>query len=139
MKRYDSDGAPQSSKSEGAIDRARKREIERESAREGETAREDFDLDHLGGPPIQLLIFAVSASERRGNNMKELKAFYLDAKARIRPRLFYVCHVHPIAAFNRWRYNLFKMMVVQGYLAHKKKPTPLRPPYDPRHRPTVGS
>ena len=28
---------------------------------------------------------------------------------------------------------------VQGYLAHKKTPTPLRPPWDPRHRPTVGS
>ena len=27
----------------------------------------------------------------------------------------------------------------QGYLAHKKTPTPLGPPYDPRHRPTVGS
>ena len=28
---------------------------------------------------------------------------------------------------------------LQGYLAHKKKPTPLGPPYDPRHGPTVGS
>jgi len=28
---------------------------------------------------------------------------------------------------------------LQGYLAHKKTPTPLGPPYDPRHRPTVGS
>ena len=28
---------------------------------------------------------------------------------------------------------------LQGYLAHKKMPTPLGPPYDPRHRPTVGS
>jgi len=28
---------------------------------------------------------------------------------------------------------------VQGYLAHKKTPTPLGPPQDPRHRPTVGS
>ena len=26
----------------------------------------------------------------------------------------------------------------QGYLAHKKTPTPLGPPYDPRHMPTVG-
>ena len=28
---------------------------------------------------------------------------------------------------------------LQGYLAHKKMPTPLGPPTDPRHRPTVGS
>ena len=29
--------------------------------------------------------------------------------------------------------------VVQGYLAHKTPPTPLAPPQDPMHRPTVGS
>jgi hypothetical protein len=29
--------------------------------------------------------------------------------------------------------------VVQGYLAHKKPPTPLEQPYDPKHRPTVRS
>ena len=28
---------------------------------------------------------------------------------------------------------------LQGYLANKKTPTSLGPPYDPRHRPTVGS
>ena len=28
---------------------------------------------------------------------------------------------------------------IQGYLAHKKTPTPVGPPSDPRHRPTVGS
>ena len=28
---------------------------------------------------------------------------------------------------------------VQGYLAHKETLTPLGPPQDPRHRPTVGS
>ena len=28
---------------------------------------------------------------------------------------------------------------IQGYLAHKKQPPPLGPPYDPRHRATVGS
>ena len=28
---------------------------------------------------------------------------------------------------------------LQGYLAHKKTPTPLGPPQDPCHRPTVGS
>ena len=27
---------------------------------------------------------------------------------------------------------------LQGYLTHKKMPNPLGPPYDPRHRPTVG-
>ncbi|KAJ1467277.1 hypothetical protein T484DRAFT_2378551 [Baffinella frigidus] len=27
---------------------------------------------------------------------------------------------------------------VQGYLAHKKAPPSLGPPYSPRHRPTVG-
>ena len=32
-----------------------------------------------------------------------------------------------------------KMTLVQGYLVHKKTPAPLGPPYDPRHRPTVGS
>ena len=28
---------------------------------------------------------------------------------------------------------------VQGYLAYNKTPTPLGTPWDPRHRPTVGS
>ena len=28
---------------------------------------------------------------------------------------------------------------VQGYLAHKKKPTPLGPSYDPRHGPAARS
>ena len=28
---------------------------------------------------------------------------------------------------------------LQGYLAHKEMPTPLGPPLNPRHRPTVGS
>ena len=28
---------------------------------------------------------------------------------------------------------------VQGYLAHKKPPSPLGPPYEPKHGPTVGS
>jgi len=28
---------------------------------------------------------------------------------------------------------------VQGYLAHKKQPPPLGPPYVPRHSPSVGS
>ena len=28
---------------------------------------------------------------------------------------------------------------IQGYLAHEKTLTPLDPPQDPRHRPTVGS
>ena len=32
-----------------------------------------------------------------------------------------------------------RLRVVQGYLAQKKTPTPLSSPYDPRHRPTVGS
>ena len=27
----------------------------------------------------------------------------------------------------------------QGYLAHQKTPTPLGPPWDPRHKPTVWS
>ena len=30
-------------------------------------------------------------------------------------------------------------LLVQGYLAHKKTPTPLGQPYDPRHSPSVGS
>ena len=29
--------------------------------------------------------------------------------------------------------------ILQGYLAHKKTPTPLGPPKDPEHGPTVGS
>jgi len=28
---------------------------------------------------------------------------------------------------------------LQGYLAHRKTPTPLGPPLDPRHMPTIGS
>ena len=30
-------------------------------------------------------------------------------------------------------------VAIQGYLAHKKTPAPLRPLSDPRHRSTVGS
>jgi len=29
--------------------------------------------------------------------------------------------------------------LLQGYLAHKKHPSSLGPPYGPRHSPTVGS
>ena len=42
-------------------------------------------------------------------------------------------------------FGLFKVSVparrtiLQGYIAHKKLPTPLAPPKDPRHTPTVGS
>ena len=32
-----------------------------------------------------------------------------------------------------------RILPVQGYLAHKETPTPLRPPLDPRQRLTVGS
>ena len=32
-----------------------------------------------------------------------------------------------------------EMHLLQGYLAHKKHPTPLGPPQVPRHRATVGS
>ena len=28
---------------------------------------------------------------------------------------------------------------LQGYLAHKKTPLPLGPPYDPKYSPTIGS
>ena len=34
---------------------------------------------------------------------------------------------------------LAQSLSLQGYLAHKKTLTPLGPPYDPTHRPTVGS
>ena len=32
-----------------------------------------------------------------------------------------------------------QLVRTQGYLAHKKQPIPLGPPYDPRHGPTVWS
>ena len=32
-----------------------------------------------------------------------------------------------------------KLRTVQRYLAHEKSLTPLGPPWEPRHRPTVGS
>ena len=35
--------------------------------------------------------------------------------------------------------SLSRALGVQAYLAHKKTPTLLGPPWDPRHRPTVGS
>ena len=35
--------------------------------------------------------------------------------------------------------QLLSTLVLQGYLAHKKHPPSLRPPYGPRDRPTVGS
>ena len=34
--------------------------------------------------------------------------------------------------------RLFVQWSVQGYLAYKKTPTPIGPPQDPGHRPTVG-
>ena len=37
------------------------------------------------------------------------------------------------------RRKLWIRLGVQGYLAHKKTPTPLGPPQDPRQRPTEGS
>ena len=36
-------------------------------------------------------------------------------------------------------YTRFYKTRVQGYLAHKKTPTPLGLPWDPRHEPTAGS
>ena len=41
----------------------------------------------------------------------------------------------PVAGENKARQG----GLVQGYLAHKKTPTPLGTPYDPRHSPTVES
>jgi hypothetical protein len=35
--------------------------------------------------------------------------------------------------------SINSMYYVQGYLAHKKTSTPLGPPQDPRHRPSLGS
>jgi len=35
--------------------------------------------------------------------------------------------------------KVIRLLLLQGYLAHQKKPTPLGPPWDPTHRPTVGS
>jgi hypothetical protein len=43
--------------------------------------------------------------------------------------------VHLVDASN----PLTLLRLVQGYLAHKKTPTPLGPPEDPRHMPAVGS
>jgi len=39
-----------------------------------------------------------TASERRGNNLKGFKHFYLEAKARIWPWLAYMCHIRPDGA-----------------------------------------
>ena len=37
------------------------------------------------------------------------------------------------------RRNATAVERIQGHLAHKTTPTPLGPPYDPGHGPTVGS
>jgi len=55
-----------------------------------------------------------TTSERGGNELKSFKDFDLKSRARIRPWLSKVCHVRSTA--------------VQGYLAHKKTPTPLELP-----------
>ena len=34
---------------------------------------------------------------------------------------------------------VYLYIYIQGYLAHKKQPTPLGPPLEPRRGPTVGS
>ena len=44
-----------------------------------------------------------------------------------------------VSRIARPRYRVSGRWPVQGYLAHKKHPTSLGPPYDPRHSPTVGS
>ena len=42
--------------------------------------------------------------------------------------------------FRGYRERLgYRKRLVQGFLAHEKTPTPLEPPWDPMHRPTVGS
>jgi len=38
-----------------------------------------------------------------------------------------------------WRALEITSMSIQGYLAHMNTPTPLGPPEDPRHRPTIES
>ena len=50
------------------------------------------------------------ASERRRNNLKGFQEFDLKAKARIWPRQSDMCRIRSTA--------------VQGYLTHKKTPTP---------------
>ena len=57
---------------------------------------------------------------------------YRKATARIWPRLSWMCRVRSTA-------DPETLKEVQGYLAHVKTLTPLGPPSDPRHRPTVGS
>ena len=55
-----------------------------------------------------------SASERSGDNLNRVEDVNVRAKARIRPCLSFMCHICSEA--------------VQGYLAHKKTPTPQGPP-----------
>ena len=42
-------------------------------------------------------------------------------------------------ALHREQSTRLQLGTLQGYLAHKKQPPPLRPPQGPRHNPTVGS
>ena len=56
--------------------------------------------------------------------------------------LFYQKHVLDYTAVSMNQSTLSvnpTQAALQGYLAHKKQPPPLGPPYDPRHSPTVGS
>ena len=50
---------------------------------------------------------------------------------------FFRCHI--VGRFVCVQYMQSRWKVVQGYLAHKKTPSPLGTPEGPRYRPTVGS
>ena len=65
----------------------------------------------------------------------------LDLAFRWKPlRHFDVFPIRSEAAMRHRGYSRIRTRTtLQGYLAHKETPTPLGPPLDPRHRPTVGS
>ena len=48
-------------------------------------------------------------------------------------------HVPPNIRGDETLRDTHRLRVLQGYLAHKKTPSPLGPPQGPRHSPTVGS
>ena len=67
---------------------------------------------------------------KKGSHMKSMKPRVDGFEVRVLEFGVPRCRVHGVG---------LRVEGVQGYLAHNKTPTPLGPPQDPRHRPTVGS
>jgi hypothetical protein len=70
-----------------------------------------------------------ATAERSGNSLTEFEDLDLKSKARIWPRLSYMCHMHtPVDPQDTSGGFPSACCSAEGYFAHKKQPSSLGPP-----------